>query len=79
MILNHLPLFPTAGRYVLRLNRDARPEVGCLAGRIEHVSGGDSVDFASGAELIVWLTHHASAMLAASPVSAIDLHPKETP
>jgi hypothetical protein len=79
MMLNPLPLFPSAGRYVLRLNRDAQPEAGRLVGRIEHVSSGDSVDFASSTELIVWLSSHASAALPGSTESATDIPPKETP
>jgi hypothetical protein len=45
---------------VLRLHRDARPENGQLSGRIEHVSSGDSIDFATGAELLAWLARHAT-------------------
>ena len=48
MTLNPHPIYPSAGRYVLRLHRDAQPQAGMLAGRIEHVSSGDSADFASG-------------------------------
>ena len=60
MALNTHPIYPSAGRYVLRLHRDARPENGHLSGRIEHVSSGDSIDFATGAELLAWLARHAA-------------------
>ncbi|HSW23424.1 MAG TPA: hypothetical protein VLJ62_11700, partial [Burkholderiaceae bacterium] len=60
MVLNTHSIYPTAGRYVLRLHRDARPENGHLSGRIEHVSSGDSIDFATGAELLAWLARHAA-------------------
>jgi hypothetical protein len=60
MSLNPHPIFPSAGRYVLRLHRDARLDHGQLAGRIEHVSSGDSLDFASAAELVDWLARHAA-------------------
>ena len=68
MMLNSLPIYPSAGRYVLRLHRDARPQAGVLAGRIEHVSSGDGADFTSAAELLAWLAGHASgALLAGEP------------
>lgn len=60
MVLNPHPIYPSAGRYVLRLHRDARPEAGQLSGRIEHVSSGVSLDFASCAELLDWLAGHAA-------------------
>ena len=60
MVLNTHPIYPSAGRYVLRLHRDARPENGHLSGSIEHVSSGDSIDFATGAELLAWLARHAA-------------------
>ncbi|MGA0612819.1 hypothetical protein [Caldimonas sp. KR1-144] len=60
MTLNPLPIYPAAGGYVLRLHRDARPAVGQLMGRIEHVASGDSTDFASGHALLEWLAAHAS-------------------
>ena len=64
MVLNTHSIYPSAGRYVLRLHRDARPENGQLSGRIEHVSSGDSIDFAIGAELLAWLARHAAETLA---------------
>jgi hypothetical protein len=60
MALNMHPIYPSAGRYVLRLHRDARPENGQLSGCIEHVSSGDGIDFATGAELLAWLARHAA-------------------
>jgi len=60
MTLNPHPIYPSAGRYVLRLHRDAQPQAGMLAGRIEHVSSGDSVDFASAEQLLDWLARHAA-------------------
>ena len=60
MVLNPHPIYPSAGRYVLRLHRDSRATATGLAGRIEHVSSGDSADFASGGELLAWLASHAS-------------------
>ena len=55
MVLNLHPIYPSAGRYVLRLHRDARPESGALVGRIEHVTSGESCVFASSEELLAWL------------------------
>lgn len=60
MALNPLPIYPSAGRYVLRLHRDASPRQGQLAGRVEHVASGEATDFACAADLLVWLTRHAS-------------------
>ena len=62
MILNHLPIFPAAGRYVVRLHQDARPAEGRLIGRIEHVDSGDFADFATSQRLIDWLTQHAALL-----------------
>src|SRR6185369_4503402 len=41
------PVYPSAGRYVPRLHRDAMPRAGHLTGRIEHVTSGESTDFAA--------------------------------
>jgi hypothetical protein len=57
MTLNPVPVFPSAGRYVLRLHRDAM-QAGVIAGRIEHVSSGESAEFAGQDELIAWLARH---------------------
>jgi hypothetical protein len=65
VILSRQPVFPSAGRYVLRLHRDAAPHAGSLTGRIEHVTSGESVDFASGEELLDWLSRHAVQVLGA--------------
>lgn len=63
MTLNPHPSYPAAGGYVLKLHRDARPATGHLVGRIEHVASGDSADFASGEQLLEWLTQHATQVL----------------
>jgi hypothetical protein len=60
MNLNPHPVYPSAGRYVLRLHRDAMPQASHLAGRIEHVISGESTDFATGAQLLDWLAAHAA-------------------
>jgi hypothetical protein len=70
MVLNPHPIYPAAGGYVLRLHRDARPQAGHLAGRIEHVSSGACADFDSSKGLLEWLARHAAqvrATRAASP------------
>lgn len=61
--LNPLPVYPSAGRYVLRLHRDAMQSA-ALAGRIEHVTSGDSIDFNSAAELVAWLHRHTQDLSA---------------
>ena len=60
MTLNPYPAYPSAGAYVIRMHRDARPESSELAGRAEHVSSGDSTDFATAQELLAWLIQHAA-------------------
>jgi hypothetical protein len=60
MTLNPHPTFPATGQYVLRLHHDTDPLGGRLSGRIQHVSSGDSVDFACGADLLEWLQRHAA-------------------
>jgi hypothetical protein len=77
MALNTHPIYPSAGRYVVRLHRDARPENGHLSGSVEHVSSGDSIDFATGAELLAWLARHA-AETREPPTNSNPL-PKELP
>ena len=59
MTLNPHPTYPSAGAYVIRMHRDAKPEVGQLAGRAEHVASGDSTVFATSQELLAWLMQHA--------------------
>ena len=76
MSLNPHPVYPSAGRYVLRLHRDAVPLAGHLVGRIEHVTSGESTDFATGAELLGWLALHAAHSSAAA---ATDSPPLEDP
>ena len=70
MTLNPVPLYPSTGRYVLRLHRDAM-QAGVIAGRIEHVSSGDSAEFADRGELVDWLARHS--------VQAAPGRPEETP
>jgi hypothetical protein len=60
MVLNPHPIYPSAGRYVLRLHRDSQPQHGQLLGRIEHVASGDGTDFTGAADLVAWLARHAA-------------------
>jgi len=60
MVLNPHPIYPSAGRYVLRLHRDSGRQPGQLFGRIEHVASGDGTDFASAEDLLAWLQRHAA-------------------
>jgi hypothetical protein len=59
MTLNPLPTYPSAGCYVLKLHRDASPATDQLCGRLEHITSGEHVDFASAQELLAWLAQHA--------------------
>ena len=67
MSLNPHPSHPSAGCYVLKLHRDARPAQGRLSGRLEHIVSGDCTDFASSDELLAWLVRHAAAALPVAP------------
>lgn len=67
MTLHPQPNHPSAGGYVLKLHRDARPGSGRLCGRIEHIASGASADFASGDALLDWLLRHAAQVLPAPP------------
>ncbi len=51
--------YPSARSYVLKLHRDARPDL--LAGRIENVSSGRHFDFADAAELVAGLERDIAA------------------
>lgn len=55
MVLQKHPSFPATRSYVLKLHRDAAPEAGKLAGRLEVVHSGEQFDFASGEELLACL------------------------
>lgn len=58
-MLDSQPIFPVSGAYVVQLHRDARPEDGHWAGRIEHVASGESLDFTTLDALVAWLIAHA--------------------
>lgn len=77
MSLNTNPLFPSAGCYVLKLHREAMPQLGVLSGRLEHIVSGDSVDFTSGEALLAWLLQHA-AQVHEAPVSTDPLARNKT-
>jgi hypothetical protein len=55
MVLQRFPSFPAARSYVLKLHRDATPEVAKLTGRLEAVHSGEQFDFNSGEELLACL------------------------
>jgi hypothetical protein len=74
MTLNPVPVYPSAGRYVLRLHRDAM-QAGFLSGRIEHVSSGESGEFETREELVQWLAAHAATVARAG---TNDLSPKDS-
>jgi hypothetical protein len=53
-----------ARSYVLKLHRDARPDDGNIAGRLEHLASGRYYDFHSGAELVACLVRELSQLVA---------------
>lgn len=79
MVLNSHPIYPSAGRYVLRLHRDSRRQEGRLAGRIEHVSSGDGAEFASADELVDWLSRHSAQAGDAAQAPTDPSHCKDNP
>lgn len=60
MILAALPSYPSSRSYVLKLHRDARPQDGRVAGRLENVTTGEQFVFASVDELIACLARDAA-------------------
>jgi hypothetical protein len=67
MTLDPTPTYPATRSYVLRLHRDARPEAGELAGRLEHLGSGASLPFDSAESLLQALRTHALLQVAADP------------
>jgi hypothetical protein len=55
MVLDTHPSYPSTRTYVLKLHRDARPELGRVFGRLENVATGEQLAFASSAELLAAL------------------------
>jgi hypothetical protein len=54
MTLNPKSKYPTRRTYVLKVRSDATPDA--LAGRLENLVTGQQQEFASGQELIEWIT-----------------------
>lgn len=52
MTLDTLTSHPSGRSYVLKLHRDARPQLGLLFGRLESMASGRSFVFASADELL---------------------------
>lgn len=67
MTLNPQPVFPAQGGYVLKLHRDARPALGDLRGRLEHIASGATAEFDSAAALVDWLARHAASLAPPEP------------
>ena len=65
MVLNAHASYPHGQTYVLRLHRDASPSQGRIIGRLEHVSSGHQILFASADELIAGLIRAAALESAA--------------
>jgi hypothetical protein len=61
MTLNPQPTYPSLGSYVLKLHRDASPQLGQLRGRLEHIASGEAFEFADAEALVAGLARHAAA------------------
>jgi hypothetical protein len=59
MILDARSTFPSTRSYVLKLHRDAEPERGHLVGRLENMSSGTCLEFASWEQLLLRLAQDA--------------------
>lgn len=70
MILATHPSYPNATAYVLKLHRDARPELGRLMGRLENVTTGEQFMFANAGELLSCLARDAARHAADSERTA---------
>lgn len=66
MVLNTQSSYPNALAYVLKLHRDAAPTAGKIAGRLEHVASGRTLQFNSAEELIACLMNDAASVDVAS-------------
>jgi len=55
MTLDPQSKYPSLRSYVLKLHRDARPQCGALAGRLENMVTGNHHEFASGEQLLALL------------------------
>lgn len=55
MTLDPQSKYPSTRSYVLKLHRDALPQRGALAGRLENMATGRHCEFASGEQLLALL------------------------
>jgi hypothetical protein len=69
MTLNLHTKYPSTRSYVLKLHRDAVPQRGQIAGRLENMASGSSFEFSSAAELIACLMRDALESSDAAEVS----------
>jgi hypothetical protein len=60
MTLHSVTNHPSARSYVLKLHRDANPELGQITGRLENLATGRCRDFGTGAELLACLVEDAA-------------------
>jgi hypothetical protein len=66
MILNAQASYPHDHTYVVKLHRDSCPREGRIAGRLEHVDSGRTLQFNSAEELIAGLIADVATVAAAS-------------
>lgn len=57
MTLDPQSKYPGARSYVLKLHRDARPQRGALAGRLENMVTGSHHEFSNGEQLLALLAN----------------------
>ena len=68
MTLSMHPQYPTTRSYVLKLHRDAMPQLGKVAGRLENLTSGHCFDFSNAEQLLACLAQDA-ALSGAEPHS----------
>ena len=61
MTLNPYASYPSTRSYVLKLHRDAAPQHGQIAGRLENMASGHCFDFSTGEQLLACLVRDAVA------------------
>ena len=59
MTLNPHPHFPSTRSYVLKLHRDAMPQLGQVAGRLENLASGHCFEFSTAEQLLACLAQDA--------------------
>jgi len=69
MTLNSHANYPSTRSYVLKVHRDATPQSGHIAGRLESMTSGHCFEFSTGEQLLACLTRDVAANGGEAPVT----------